>query len=51
MLFGIVLLGVCVTLILFAIVMIAGLVFFLVTGFMGIFTKSGRIDKKAGEEE
>jgi hypothetical protein len=26
-------------------------VFFLVTGFMGIFTKSGRIDKKAGEEE
>jgi len=30
--------------------MFAGLMFFLVTGFLGIFTKSGRIDRKAGEE-
>jgi len=47
---GLIVLGACVTLILFGIVMFAGLMFFLVTGFLGIFTKSGRIDRKAGEE-
>jgi len=47
---GLIVLGACVALILFGVVMFAGLMLFIGTGFVGIFTKSGRITPTAAEE-